>query len=84
MHLTCRVQLPYLLLNSPGTEMKPRMYPVFFGESIEVKSEPAKEIRCNSEVKYDSDKHYRNEVYCAPIPTVTSYSETFIAAPNCT
>ncbi|MGH0114677.1 UNVERIFIED_CONTAM: hypothetical protein FKN15_033994 [Acipenser sinensis] len=44
MHLTCRVQLPYLLLNSPGTEMKPRMYPVFFGESIEVKSEPAKEI----------------------------------------
>ncbi|MBN3276293.1 RFLA protein, partial [Polyodon spathula] len=76
--------LPYLLLNSPGTEMKPRMYPVFFGESIEVKSEPAKEIRCNSEVKYDSDKHYRNEVYCAPIPTVTSYSETVIAAPNCT
>ncbi|CDQ65639.1 unnamed protein product [Oncorhynchus mykiss] len=77
-------QLPYLLLNSTGTDLKARMYPVFFGESIEVNPKPETEIKCNSEVKYDSDKHYRDLVYCAPVPTVTSYSETVIAMQNCT
>ncbi|XP_020326552.1 refilin-A-like [Oncorhynchus kisutch] len=76
--------LPYLLLNSTGTDLKARMYPVFFGESIEVNPKPETEIKCNSEVKYDSDKHYRDQVYCAPVPTVTSYSETVVAMQNCT
>lgn len=40
--------------------------------------------RCNSAVKYDSDKHYRDQVYCAPVPTATSYSETVVAVQNCT
>lgn len=40
--------------------------------------------RCNSEVKYDSEKHYRDDIFYGPIPTVTTYSETIIAAPNCT
>lgn len=40
--------------------------------------------RCNSEVKYDSEKHYRDDIIYGPIPTVTTYSETVIAAPNCT
>ncbi|XP_019362658.1 PREDICTED: filamin-interacting protein FAM101A isoform X1 [Gavialis gangeticus] len=76
--------IPYLLLNSSVPEMRPRMYPVFFGESIEVNPEPVQEIRCNSEVKYDSEKHYRDDIFYSPIPTVTTYSETVIAAPNCT
>ncbi|KAG7480628.1 hypothetical protein MATL_G00058390 [Megalops atlanticus] len=76
--------LPYLLLNSTGADTKARMYPVFFGESIEVNPKPEQEIRCNSEVKYDSDRHYRDQVYCAPVPTVTSYSETVVAVHNCT
>ncbi|NXD07254.1 RFLA protein, partial [Nothocercus nigrocapillus] len=41
-------------------------------------------LRCNSEVKYDSEKHYRDDIFYSPIPTVTTYSETVIAAPNCT
>ncbi|NWX90359.1 RFLA protein, partial [Nothoprocta ornata] len=76
--------MPYLLLNPSMPEMRPRMYPVFFGESIEVSPEPMQEIRCNSEVKYDSEKRYRDDIFYSPIPTVTTYSETVIAAPNCT
>ncbi|KAM7144638.1 refilin-A [Macrochelys suwanniensis] len=76
--------IPYLLVNSSVPEMRPRMFPVFFGESIEVNPEPVQEIRCNSEVKYDSEKHYRDDIFYGPIPTVTAYSETVIATPNCT
>ncbi|KAL0979485.1 hypothetical protein UPYG_G00185720 [Umbra pygmaea] len=76
--------LPYLLLNATETEQSVRMYPVFFGESIEVNPNPETEIRCNSQVKYDSAKHYRDQVYCAPVPTVTSYSETVITVQNST
>nr|XP_021141875.1 refilin-A isoform X2 [Columba livia] len=85
-HLLCSsfLQMPYLLLNPSLPEVRPRMYPVFFGESIEVSPEPVQEIRCNSEVKYDSEKHYRDDIFYGPIPTVTTYSETVIAAPNCT
>ncbi|XP_061458875.1 refilin-A isoform X2 [Rhineura floridana] len=77
-------QIPYLLLNASTSEPRPRMCPVFFGESIEVNPEPAQEIRCNSEVKYGSERHYRDDVFYCPVPTVTTYSETIIAAPNCT
>ncbi|CAL8247500.1 unnamed protein product [Merluccius merluccius] len=76
--------LPYLLLNTTGPDPRTRMYPVFFGESIEVNPKPEQEIKCNSEVKYDSDRHYRDQVYCAPVPTPTSYSETVVAVQNCT
>ncbi|XP_076010293.1 refilin-A [Genypterus blacodes] len=75
--------LPYLLLSS-GADPRTRMYPVFFGESIEVNPRPEQEIKCNSEVKYDSEKHYRDRVFCAPVPTATSYSETVVAVQNCT
>lgn len=39
------LQMPYLLLNPSMSEIRPRMYPVFFGESIEVNPEPVQEIR---------------------------------------
>ncbi|XP_010602837.1 refilin-A [Fukomys damarensis] len=64
--------------------MRPRMLPVVFGERIEVDPEPAHEIRCNSEVKYASERRFRDKVFYAPVPTVTAYSETIVAAPNCT
>ncbi|XP_059977179.1 refilin-A isoform X1 [Lagenorhynchus albirostris] len=70
--------------STPAREMRPRMLPVFFGESIEVNPEPTPEIRCNSEVKYASERHFRDKVFYAPVPTVTAYSETIVAAPNCT
>lgn len=75
---------PPLPPKPPALEMRPRMLPVFFGESIEVNPEPTHEIRCNSEVKYASEKHFRDKVFYAPVPTVTAYSETIVAAPNCT
>lgn len=39
---------------------------------------------CNSEIKYDSEKYFRDKIFYAPVPTVTGYSETIVAAPNCT
>ncbi|XP_020791182.1 refilin-A [Boleophthalmus pectinirostris] len=76
--------LPYLLLNSTGTDARTRMHPVFYGESIEVNPTSEQEIKCTSEVKYDSDRHYQDQVYCAPIPTPTCFSETVVAIRNCT
>ncbi|XP_044296664.1 refilin-A isoform X2 [Varanus komodoensis] len=76
--------IPYVLLNASASEIRPRLYPVFFGESIEVNPEPAQEIRCNSEIKYGSERHYRDDVFYCPMPTITTYRETVIAAPNCT
>ncbi|XP_076852052.1 refilin-A [Brachyhypopomus gauderio] len=76
--------LPYLLLNSPGADAKSRMHPVGYGESIEVKPRPEKEVRFSSAVTYASDKHYRSQVFCVPVPTVTSFSETVVAVRDCT
>ncbi|XP_068937484.1 refilin-A [Petaurus breviceps papuanus] len=78
------IAAPHLLQDPSVLEMRPRLHPVFFGESIEVNPEPMQEIRCNSEIKYDSEKHYRDDIFYVPVPTVTSYSETIIATPNCT
>uniref|UniRef100_A0A8P0SCB5 Refilin A n=1 Tax=Canis lupus familiaris TaxID=9615 RepID=A0A8P0SCB5_CANLF len=77
------LQPPALPPNSPALEMRPRMLPVFFGEGIEVHPEPMHEIRCNSEVRYTSEKHFQDNVFYVPVPTVTAYSETIVAAPNC-
>ncbi|XP_029016722.1 refilin-A [Betta splendens] len=76
--------LPYLLLSAGGADPKGRMHPVFFGESIEVNPKPEQNIKCNSEVRYDSDKHYQDRVYCAPVPTATAFSETVVAVRDCT
>lgn len=35
-------------------------------------------------MKYDSDKRYKNQVLCAPIPTPTSFSESVVVVQNCT
>ncbi|KAM6155790.1 refilin-A [Rhynchocyon petersi] len=76
--------LPALLSPQAAQEPRSRMLPVFFGERIEVNPEPSHEIRCNSEVKYASEKHFRDNVFYASVPTVTAYSETVVATPNCT
>ncbi|XP_077895475.1 refilin-A isoform X1 [Ictidomys tridecemlineatus] len=72
------------LQNPPAPEMRPRMLPVFFGESIKVDPEPTHEICCSSEVQFSSERRFRDKVFYAPVPTVTAYSETIVAAPNCT
>ncbi|XP_063171735.1 refilin-A [Candoia aspera] len=76
--------IPYVLLNASAFEIRPRMCPIFFGESIEVNPDPVQEIRCNSEIKYGSERHYRDDVFYHPVPTITTYRETVVVAPNCT
>lgn len=73
-----------LFPNPRALEMRSRLLPVFFGESIKVDPEPAHEIRCNSEVTYASERYFRDKIFYVPVPTVTAYSETIVAAPNCT
>lgn len=41
-------------------------------------------VRFNSAVKYASDRHFRDQVFCAQVPTATSFSETVVAVQNCT
>ncbi|XP_016040416.1 refilin-A [Erinaceus europaeus] len=65
-----------------GLETRPRMLPVAFGERIEVDPTPAHRICCNSEVRYASEQHFRDKVFYTPVPTVTAYSETILAAPG--
>lgn len=77
--------LPYLLLNSQGTELKTRMQPVVYGESIEVNPKPEQEVKFHSSVRYASDRHFREQLYCAPVPVPTNFRETVVvASPNCT
>ncbi|XP_026538658.1 refilin-A-like [Notechis scutatus] len=39
---------------------------------------------CNSEIKYSSEKHFRDDIFYHPRPTVTTYRESVTVAPNCT
>ncbi|ETE63761.1 hypothetical protein L345_10473, partial [Ophiophagus hannah] len=40
--------------------------------------------RCNSEIKYSSEKHFRDAIFYHPRPTITTYQESVTVAPNCT
>lgn len=57
---------------------------IFHPQSTHPHFLPVSTPSCNSEVTYASEKHFRDKVFYAPVPTVTGYSETIVAAPNCT
>ncbi|XP_069768115.1 refilin-B-like isoform X2 [Narcine bancroftii] len=62
----------------------PRLHPLSFGEGVEVDPLPPKEIRYTSSVKYDSDRHYINNVFLQHTLGVGSCSQTVICVPDCT
>ncbi|XP_078404208.1 refilin-B [Cetorhinus maximus] len=74
------------LITSPFliTGFGPRLHPLSFGEGVEVDPLPPKEIRYTSSVKYDSDRHYVNNVFLQHTLGVDSCSQTVICVPNCT
>ncbi|XP_028851987.1 refilin-A isoform X2 [Denticeps clupeoides] len=76
--------LPYLLLNTQGAELRARLQPVVYGESIEVNPKPEQEFKFSCVVKYASDKHFREQMNCAPVSTITSYRETVVMVHNST
>ncbi|XP_044296665.1 refilin-A isoform X3 [Varanus komodoensis] len=71
--------IPYVLLNASASEIRPRLYPVFFGESIEVNPEPAQEIRAaNSPAAADgASKNWKERTVQNP------YGNTEMLRPPC-
>ncbi|XP_073430612.1 refilin-B [Dendrobates tinctorius] len=72
---------PSLSLSSSYT---PRLCPLSFGEGVELDPLPPKEIRYTSSVKYDSDRHFIDNIYMPVGLGISSCSQTVICIPNCT
>ncbi|XP_053563352.1 refilin-B-like [Bombina bombina] len=62
----------------------PRLCPLSFGEGVEFDPLPPKEIRYTSSVKYDSDKHFIDNIYMPVGLGLSSCRQTVICVPNCT
>ncbi|XP_074045260.1 refilin-B [Macrotis lagotis] len=72
------------LPNPPGSGCPPRLCPLSFGEGVEFDPLPPKEIRYTSSVKYDSDKHFIDNIYMPVGLAVSSCSQTVVCIPGCT
>lgn len=74
------------LINSPFqiAGFGPRLHPLSFGEGVEVDPLPPKEIRYTSSVKYDSDRHYIDNVFLQHSLGVGSCRQTVVCVPDCT
>ncbi|XP_072209292.1 refilin-B [Excalfactoria chinensis] len=62
----------------------PRLCPLSFGEGVEFDPLPPKEIRYTSSVKYDSEKHFIDDVYMPVGFSLSSCSQTIVCVPDCT
>ncbi|XP_078535995.1 refilin-B [Lissotriton helveticus] len=62
----------------------PRLCPLSFGEGVEFDPLPPKEVRYTSSVKYDSEKHYIDNVLLPVGLGVSGCSQTVICIPDCT
>ncbi|KAM6465116.1 refilin-B isoform 2-T2 [Liasis olivaceus] len=61
-----------------------RLCPLSFGEGVEFDPLPPKDIRYTSSVKYDSEKHFINNIYMPVRLGVSSCSQTVICVPDST
>ncbi|KAJ6657290.1 hypothetical protein lerEdw1_002657 [Lerista edwardsae] len=66
----------------PGSTL--RLCPLSFGEGVEFDPLPPKDIRYTSSVKYDSEKHFINDVYMPVGLGMSSCSQTVICVPDST
>ncbi|XP_043910224.1 refilin-B [Protopterus annectens] len=62
----------------------PKLYPLSFGEGVEFEPMPPKELRYTSSVKYDSDRHFIDNIFLPVGLGFASYSQTIICVPDCT
>ncbi|XP_066552343.1 refilin-B [Amia ocellicauda] len=63
----------------------PHLYPLSYGEGIELNPLPPKEIRYTSSVRYDSDRHFIHDVSLRPVGlAVESCSQTVVVLSGCT
>ncbi|KAK1331453.1 hypothetical protein QTO34_009409 [Cnephaeus nilssonii] len=62
----------------------PRLCPLSFGEGVEFDPLPPTEVRYTSSVKYDSDRHFIDDVRLPLGLAVASCSQTVTCIPGCT
>ncbi|XP_012512742.1 PREDICTED: filamin-interacting protein FAM101B [Propithecus coquereli] len=75
---------PASLPNAPVPSCAPRLCPLSFGEGVEFDPLPPKEVRYTSLVKYDSERHFIDDVQLPLGLAVASCSQTVTCIPNCT
>uniref|UniRef100_A0ABM5ENG7 Refilin-B n=1 Tax=Pogona vitticeps TaxID=103695 RepID=A0ABM5ENG7_9SAUR len=72
----------------PVTPLPPggtaRLCALSFGEGVEFDPLPPKDIRYTSSVKYDSEKHFINNIYLPVGLGLSSCSQTVVCVPDCT
>uniref|UniRef100_A0A8C9EE77 Refilin B n=1 Tax=Phocoena sinus TaxID=42100 RepID=A0A8C9EE77_PHOSS len=67
-----------------GSGCSPRLCPLSFGEGVEFDPLPPTEVRYTSSVKYDSERHFIDDVHLPLGLAVTSCSQTITCIPSCT
>ncbi|XP_008591212.1 PREDICTED: protein FAM101B, partial [Galeopterus variegatus] len=75
---------PSSLPSAPASGCSPRLCPLSFGEGVEFDPLPPKEVRYTSSVKYDSERHFIDDVQLPLGLAVASCSQTVTCIPNCT
>ncbi|KAM6164505.1 refilin-B [Rhynchocyon petersi] len=81
---TPAAQNPASLPSALAFGCSPRLCPLSFGEGVEFDPLPPTEVRYTSSVKYDSERHFINDVHMPLGLAVASCSQTVTCVPNCT
>ncbi|XP_030744103.2 refilin-B [Echinops telfairi] len=76
--------IPASLPTPLATGCSARLCPLSFGEGVEFDPLPPTEVRYTSSVKYDSERHFIDDVHMPLGLAVASCSQTVICVPNCT
>ncbi|XP_036925942.1 refilin-B [Sturnira hondurensis] len=75
---------PASLPTPPASACTPKLCPLSFGEGVEFDPLPPTEVRYTSSVKYDSERHFIDDVHLPLGLAVASCSQTVTCIPNCT
>nr|XP_031324360.1 refilin-B isoform X1 [Camelus dromedarius] len=75
---------PASLPNPLASGYSPRLCPLSFGEGVEFDPLPPTEVRYTSSVKYDSERHFIDDVHLPLGLAVASCSQTITCVPSCT
>ncbi|KAM5306046.1 refilin-B [Glossophaga mutica] len=75
---------PASLPTPPASACAPKLCPLSFGEGVEFDPLPPTEVRYTSSVKYDSERHFIDDVHLPLGLAVASCSQTVTCIPNCT
>ncbi|XP_074175737.1 refilin-B isoform X2 [Rhinolophus sinicus] len=75
---------PASLPTPPASACTPRLCPLSFGEGVEFDPLPPTEVRYTSSVKYDSERHFIDDVHLPLGLAMASCSQTVTCIPNCT